>query len=641
MPTNVTSTVVESLVTQGDGVRVGSMVVEMLVAPDVDGTEIPSMVLEVLVSMESNAPSQPGTVGPCRESEPGVRLDWGISGAIGGAHYDFATRALTAEGVVYAPGLDTIESSRVVDLKERLSLRVRTTDDWPERARSAGWLLDGGAAILYLLVTEGGWTRRVPWQRGIIDQVKVDLPGQPIQFVLMPSGVSRQIPEPRHRIDSWTTPQDDASMSGTGYVLFEDGALQPYPLLIGYPGYDEYSQTVSTVVPVPIAQYTTQIIPGAPGPPAQKDGQCPDSLIVVLSSGVIEADAIRYDPGYQDLISTIDGTTTSRITPYSTAIIATAQDKQGQRYTYYDDTQWQVGVLDVPNKEGDPKPLIGLAPLGFYTFAASPATGGGGILYKGKLLHGGADIFDWIVSQWSSIKVDTGRQAASAPALNTYTFDTYINAATDSIDWLTHSILDFLPALIARGDDGVYLAHVPLAPRDVDVVVDLVAGDNCAFVELEVGSSVDVVNELTVSWGVSPDGQMALSRVITSEYRRLVGLPNGIAYSDYRAVGNAIAAASQGVYGPRVATLEIPSTWSLAAAMKIGADRITRDAFPARTLRYTMTTRWWWLSVGDVVRVTDPEMRIRERVCVIVDVIVSLTEITVLLRPRRTADQYL
>jgi hypothetical protein len=220
--------------------------------------------------------------------------------------------------------------------------------------------------------------------------------------------------------------------------------------------------------------------------------------------------------------------------------------------------------------------------------------------------------------------------------------DLFINEPTPASEWFEGAVLDYLPAAVVRGENGIYLAHVPLAAMAIEAVATIEAGVNAERIDSRVTGGDELVNELTVRWARARDLRNYFqTRILSSAYQKVIAVPGGGTYSDTRTLPDALCAVSQRVYGARPGTVELPTVYAQATALRIGHDRVLRLALPERTFTYSVSLDQYRRHPGDVVLLVDAEWSIPGVLCTVVDVIVQLTRVVLALRPLRGLDSYL
>ena len=586
----------------------------------------------------------PGGVGAgCPAVLVATRLWLALDVEIGGVEYHFGTIAGEVDGVVYRSGLTPLDLSRLVDLFDEKAVTITSSEDWPRIFADGGFVVDGGRAKLYLVVEEDGVTRRTLWADARVDSLRWGIRGQPIEFILRPTMSVSSIPPEQWRIDRITRPVQEADdpnlyalVNATSYEFYEDSAGLFYPLIIGYPGHIDNGDPYPCV-PIPVVQFATYTITvndasDAPADPPSHPAVVSEVYILVVAGGEIEAESFwMIDKGTyrMSFVEQLGGAGLMAIQiPDYTASQSIdggtlGPDLLGQQCTW------------IPAGGNNEYQFIGGEPERYAGFQRA-AGAGGGLKHNGVVVRGASDVFAWLVDKHTSLKLDRGRHAAHAPQLNRYLFDTFVNDPVDAFEWFTANMLEYVPATIARGPDGVYLAHLPLRATRVDVVLTLEQGRNAEFVSMTTSSTEQVVNHLTYSWGEARDGS---SWVFTQYLTREYGLAQRISetyYRDPRMLPHMLCRASFNAYGHKADVLQIGSVWDKSTAHRCAEDLILRRAFPERTLRYVLRPEFWWVEPGMVVMLTDARLHLEARYATVIDVILRVTEVEVVLRMIRS-----
>lgn len=641
MPTDVTSLQLEVLSAPESGTKVHSLVLEVLSAPDVDSTQVHSLVLEVL---SSSIPGGPGGVGgTCPTLQAGTRLWWALDVELGGVTYHFGTEAGTVDDVVYRSGLGQLELSKLAEVTAAVSLTVTSTDDWPSIFRTAGWLADGGRARLYLVVEEGGVARRLLWADGRADSVRWDIAGQPLSLQLQPSVQISQMPPEQWVVDYDTRPvqiADDpelpALVDAADYSIYDDSIGKMYNLIIGYPGHVEGGDPYPCVW-CPVVQWArflvdTRSLDADPMDAADVPEEFPENFIHVIAGGAIEATSVyALDKGIHTLagVITIGGggdiqTEVYQRTASPSGTLKVGPDLLGQYCT------WLQQPYSHRAQGGEPEMWVGFS-----------VELGGGVQHNGRVVRGASDVFGWIVETFTSLKLDRGRHAAHSAPLNRYLIDTWLNDHLASLEWFGAHVLEFIPAAVVRGPDGVYLAHLPLRATRIDSVLTLTQGVDAEYVGMATSGSAGVVNHLTFSWGPGREDTWVYTRYLTREYRLAQLMSSGAYYGDPRMLPSALCRLSFNEYGARPGRLELGVVWDTGTAIRMAEDYVIRQSFPERQLTYSLRPEHYWVEPGMVITLTDARLGIASRLFTVMDVTLSTTAVEVVLRPIRTLTDYL
>lgn len=230
---------------------------------------------------------------------------------------------------------------------------------------------------------------------------------------------------------------------------------------------------------------------------------------------------------------------------------------------------------------------------------ASADTNGGALLRSdgtGALDGAGEIIVDLL--QLTNLPIDLNRWRAVADELNAYKLAFYIDDDASPLDWIRNEILPVLPLSIALGADGIY----PIVWNpDRPALAALTAGagiERVGGVEFE---DEHVANEITLGYRATGEGGDPGARIT------LTGDPELAPTTDLGS--NVYAAASWSTYGRRIVkTLNTLVVNDDATAERCVGWMSRAFAFPWRTVRYTAESEYAWLSLGDVVTLTDAEL---------------------------------
>mgnify|MGYP003133544340 CR=1 FL=1 len=250
-------------------------------------------------------------------------------------------------------------------------------------------------------------------------------------------------------------------------------------------------------------------------------------------------------------------------------------------------------------------------------------TDGGGAIspYTGNTLEKGGDFLVWCLE---SLKIDFDRESFEAvrPILNEYIFAGYINDPSIKIyEFAQKYIIPFLPVTLSTGANGVYaiIDHrnterfssprasittdptferiSPVTPRQSEIINDLVVKYASGF-------------ESTISFDNSAFGGGFSNKIGGSEMKGTIYIKakrqTGIE-TPYEIV-SPYCILSQQIYGVQSQTVEIDYVHDRDTAIKIGLDIIRRKSLPEKVCTYRAAFSFGFLSVGDVIELTDTDI---------------------------------
>ncbi len=252
-------------------------------------------------------------------------------------------------------------------------------------------------------------------------------------------------------------------------------------------------------------------------------------------------------------------------------------------------------------------------------------TDGGGAIspYTGEELSKAGDFLLWCLE---SLKIDFDRQAFEAvrPILNEYIFAGYINDPGIKIyEFAQKYIIPFLPVTLSTGASGVYpiIDHrnterfssprasittspvferiSPVTPRQSEIINDLVVKYASGFES----TTKFNVNVLGGNFGAYESvGGSEFKGTIYIKAKRQTGIE-----TPYEII-SPYCILSQQIYGVQSSTIEIDYVHDRDTAIKIGLDIIRRKSLPEKVCTYRAAFSFGFLSVGDVIELTDPDI---------------------------------
>ena len=248
-------------------------------------------------------------------------------------------------------------------------------------------------------------------------------------------------------------------------------------------------------------------------------------------------------------------------------------------------------------------------------------TGGGGAIstYTGEELSKGGDLIVWCLE---SLKIDYDREAFEAvrPVLNEYSFSGYINdISIKTYEFLQKYIIPFLPVTLSTGASGVYpiIDHrnterfssprtsittspvferiSPVTPRQGEIINELVVQYASGFQQTLNASASDK----TIGYNIEGNEYKG---IIYIKAERLESLQ-----APYEII-SPYCILSQQIYGVQSSSLALDYVSDRDTAIKIGLDIIRRKSLPEKVCTYRAAFSFGFLSVGDVIELTDTDI---------------------------------
>ena len=237
-------------------------------------------------------------------------------------------------------------------------------------------------------------------------------------------------------------------------------------------------------------------------------------------------------------------------------------------------------------------------------------TGGGGALANFKdtgPLENGGDLLRYFMTL-SSQPVDLGRTIAACDQLKDFKFGGYIDKAVAPIKWISEHIVPLLPVSIATGAGGIFPIVWNYQAKAADAVEAITAGshfERSGPVEYE---GDDIFNEIRLRYGFA-QWRDDFTRSIT-----ISGEPDA---GDPDQISSVYSRSSFSRYGTKAKEIESVMVYDPATAAAIVKWQARAFAFPRRSINYSADYRFAWLERGDVVTITDSELHLSERVCLV------------------------
>ena len=221
-------------------------------------------------------------------------------------------------------------------------------------------------------------------------------------------------------------------------------------------------------------------------------------------------------------------------------------------------------------------------------------------------LKGAGDICLWLLSELTN-DLDYERWNALRPYLNQYEFAGYVNDEKITImQWLQKEVVAHLPIHIVVGERGV-MPVLDIFQSGVKVEPRLKITANSEFdrngpIETQ-NTTESIVNNVTVRYarnGVIDD----YSTFVQCSHE--VPAAGELTSTTYLANPKAMVSVQR--YGVKTRVVELDYVYSNLTAQRIANDIIERQALPTRTVQYSVSIRYGYLQLGDIVELTDTDL---------------------------------
>lgn len=417
----------------------------------------------------------------------------------------------------YTAGCDEIAFTEPFDLLDDAGAGVSISMDL-HLPVDVAQLIARGEQLAGARVVVSQWVEGTDWslRREVLDGEVSDPiydeageDGAPVSLTAQPVAESIKI----------LSPPPDHIVTGANWAnatsLTEEHLGVPYPTIIGTPGVvatDLQADGRITGSTACWVDYTDDLAAGG----GLSDGGGRTGLVAVIADHHVTATRViactdEYPTGYRFSVTN----------DYDAAghPVAVLLWFQSAATTPADIYEYDLGVVyGWSSVDTDAVTVYGLGhsgihtPMGFssdtqirlYISWLDPLTGGGGKVWRGRLLRDAGDVIEWALSE-SGRLVDWGRCAAAAPALAGFKIDARIDGFSDRYDWLMDEVIPLLPVTLAEGPQGWYYIVWRYDARPEDAVQHL---DFDADPQLEIVSKVEtdsskIANDFTLSYALS------------------------------------------------------------------------------------------------------------------------------------------
>jgi len=221
-------------------------------------------------------------------------------------------------------------------------------------------------------------------------------------------------------------------------------------------------------------------------------------------------------------------------------------------------------------------------------------------------LEGAGDICLWLLSEITQ-DLDYERWNALRPYLNQYKFAGYVNDEKITVmQWLQKEVIAHLPIHIVVGERGI-MPVLDIFQAGIKVEPRLKVSEGTEFERngpiTTQNTTEDLVNNVTVRYarnGVIDD----YSTFVQCSHE--VPAAGELTSTTYLANPKAMVSVQR--YGVKTRVVELDYVYSNLTAQRIANDIIERLALPTRTVQYSVSIRYGYLQLGDIVELTDNDL---------------------------------
>lgn len=218
-------------------------------------------------------------------------------------------------------------------------------------------------------------------------------------------------------------------------------------------------------------------------------------------------------------------------------------------------------------------------------------------------LQGGGDICLWLLSELTT-DVDYDSWNALRPFLNQYLFAGYVNDDKITVfQWLQKNIVAYLPIHIVNGPNGLKPV-IDMFQSQVDIQPRLSIAEGPEFQRVGPVASMntpeDVSNVVTVRYAMNGVVEDYSTFVQVSNKVPAAGTLSSISY-----IAHPKSMISIQRYGEKKKVVELDFCYDNGTAQRIAQDILEREALPTKMIQYSVSLRYGYLVLGDIVEITD------------------------------------
>ena len=221
-------------------------------------------------------------------------------------------------------------------------------------------------------------------------------------------------------------------------------------------------------------------------------------------------------------------------------------------------------------------------------------------------LQGGGDICLWLLSELTD-DVDYDAWNALRPFLNQYLFAGYVNDDKITVfQWLQKNIVAYLPIHIVNGPNGLKPV-IDMFQSQVDIQPRLSIAEGPEFQRVgpvvSLNTPEDVSNVVTVRYAMNGVVEDYSTFVQVSNKVPAAGTLSSISY-----IAHPKSMISIQRYGEKKKVVELDFCYDNGTAQRIAQDILEREALPTKSIQYSVSLRYGYLVLGDIVEITDEEI---------------------------------
>ena len=221
-------------------------------------------------------------------------------------------------------------------------------------------------------------------------------------------------------------------------------------------------------------------------------------------------------------------------------------------------------------------------------------------------LQGGGDICLWLLSELTD-DIDYDAWNALRPFLNQYLFAGYVNDDKITVfQWLQKNIVAYLPIHVVNGPNGLKPV-IDMFQSQVDIQPRLSITEGPEFERVgpvvSLNTPEDVSNVVTVRYAMNGVVEDYSTFVQVSNKIPAAGTLSSISY-----IAHPKSMISIQRYGEKKKVVELDFCYDNGTAQRIAQDILEREALPTKSIQYSVSLRYGYLVLGDIVEITDEDI---------------------------------
>ena len=235
--------------------------------------------------------------------------------------------------------------------------------------------------------------------------------------------------------------------------------------------------------------------------------------------------------------------------------------------------------------------------------------------HDGGAIRGAGSLLRWMLER-SSVRWDRGRVSAIVDALNLFQIDCAIVASPGKrfspLEWVQEHLIPILPISARQGPEGLYFAlfRYDATAADAVAAINVDRLDATRDGAVSYSSSDQIANEFRFSYRPSAkENKPSAVYVLTGDDETID--------ADASATSNAPCKISRDRFGLRTMELSTEIIYDASTAGKVCGWLSQAFALPSRIFNYTADQEFGHLEPGDVVTLTDSEIKVLDLVCLV------------------------